>query len=233
MRFLRNPGRVVGMLYFLGSIPGFFALLYVPGKLFVHGNPVATAHNIAAHESLFRWGIFTNLMAQASFILVAFALYALLKQVNRPLAILMVVLITVPVPIAFVNELNSVAALLLARGADSLGAIDEAQRIVWMRFFLNLRGAGYDIAGIFWGLWLFPLGLLVYRSGFIPRVLGILLMVGCFAYLANSFTSLVMPEFADAVARWANPIQLVEMVFTAWLLIMGATPKREPALDGT
>jgi hypothetical protein len=225
MGFTRNPGRTAGLLYLLGSVPGFFALLYVPGKLFVHGDPIATAHNIAAHELLFRWGIFGSLICQAVFIFVALALYQLLKGVDRRYAALMVILITVPVPIGFVNELNSVAALMLARGSSLVPVVDESQRIAWMRFFLDLRGAGYDLAGIFWGLWLFPLGLLVYRSGFIPKLLGILLMAGCFAYLANSFTSLVLPSFADAVARWMDPVQLVEMVFMLWLLIRGAVPK--------
>jgi hypothetical protein len=210
----------------MGSIPGFFALLYVPSKLFVRGNPVATAHNIAAHELLFRGGIFASLIGQASFIIVALALYQLLKGVDRRYAASMVILITVPVPIAFVNELNSFAALLLARGSNLLSVVDESQRIAWMRFFLDLRGAGYDLAGIFWGLWLFPLGLLVYRSGFIPKLLGILLIAGCFAYLANSFASLVVPTLADVVARWMNPVQLVEMVFMLWLLIRGAVPPK-------
>ncbi len=97
-----------------------------------------------------------------------------------------------------------------------------------MRLFLNLRGAGFEIAEIFWGLWLFPLGLLVFRSRFIPRILGFLLMVGCFAYLANSFTSLVLPQYEATVSRWISPIQSVEMIFMLWLLIMGAKPT--PAL---
>jgi hypothetical protein len=221
---MRNPGRFAGFLYLIGSIPGFFALLYVPSKLFVHGNPAATAHNITAHETLFRWAIATDLTAQAFFIFVAFALYYLLKGVDKRLATLMLVLYLVSVPISFVNEINSVAALLMARGADFLAALDEQQRITWMRFFLDLRGTGFDIAGIFWGLWLFPLGLLVYRSKFIPRIIGALLMIGCFAYLGNSFASIVYPDSADAVARILNPIQLVEMIFMLWLLIRGATP---------
>lgn len=220
-----NPGRRAGWLYLIASIPCFFALLYVPGKLFVHGNPTLTAHKIAASETLFRWAIVADLTGQAIFISVALALFHLLKGVNRQHALLMLVLILVSIPIAFVNELNSVAALMMARGGDFLSGFDEPQRVAWMRLFLNLRGAGFDVAGIFWGLWLFPLGLLVYRSGFIPRILGVLLMAGCFAYLANSFTSLVLPQYADAVARWVSPIQLVEMVFMLWLLIMGATPK--------
>jgi hypothetical protein len=225
MSFVRNPGRFAGLLYLVGSIPGFFALLYVPSKLIVRGNAAATAHNIVASETLFRLGIFADLIGQAFFIIVALALYDLLKGINRRHAVLMVILIVVPVPIAFFNEVNSVAALTLARGADFLSSFDDQQRIGLMRLFLNLRGAGFDVAEIFWGLWLFPLGLLVYRSGFIPRLLGILLMVGCFAYLANSFASLVLPQYEAAVSRWMSPIELVEMVFMLWLLVVGATPK--------
>jgi hypothetical protein len=220
-----NPGRSAGLLYLLGSIPGFFALLYVPGKLMVHGDPTATAHNIAASQTLFRLSIFADLAGQTIFIFVALALYHLLKGVNGRHAMLMLVLLLVSIPIAFLNELNSVAAVTLARGADFLSVFDEPQRVALMRLFLSLRGAGFDVAGIFWGLWLFPLGLLVYRSGFIPRILGVLLMVGCFAYLANSFTSLVLPQYETAVSRWMNPIQLVEMLFMLWLLIVGAEPK--------
>ena len=223
-----NPGRFAGLLYLLGSIPGFFALLYVPGKLMVHGDPTATAHNITASETLYRLGIFADLAGQTIFIFVALALYHLLKGVNQRHALPMLILLLVSIPIAFLNELNSVAALSLARGADFLSVFDEPQRIALMRLFLNLRGAGFDVAGIFWGLWLYPLGLLVYRSGFIPRILGILLMVGCFAYLANSFTSLVLPQYEAAVSRWMSPIQLVEMLFMLWLLIMGAKPKPLP-----
>jgi hypothetical protein len=222
---MRNPGRIAGLLYGVGSLPGFFALLYVPRKVIVHGDPTATAHNIAAHAALFRWGIVADLAGQAFFILVALALYHLLRSVHRRAALLMLVLLLVSIPIAFLNELNSVGALLMVRGTDALSVFDEPQRVAWMRLFLDLRGAGFDAAGIFWGLWLFPLGWLVYRSGFIPRILGILLMVGCFAYLANSITSLALPQFTDAVSRWASPVQLVEMIFMLWLLIAGAVPK--------
>lgn len=229
MSLTGNPGRFAGLLYLVGSIPGFFALLYVPSKLMVHGNPTATAHNIAASETLYRLGIVADLAGQTIFIFVALALYQLLKSVNQRHALLMLVLLLVSIPIAFVNELNSVAALALARGADFLSQFDEPQRIALMRLFLSMRGAGFDVAGVFWGLWLYPLGLLVYRSGFIPRILGILLMVACFAYLANSFTALVLPQYEAAVARWMNPIQLAEMLFMLWLLIMGARPKALPA----
>jgi Domain of unknown function (DUF4386) len=184
MNFTKDSGRLAGLLYVLGSIPGFFALLYVPGKLFVHGDATATANNIAAHETLFRLGVVADLIGQAMFIFVGLALSDLLKDINPRHALMMLTLILVAIPIAFLNEVNSIAALILVRGADYLSVFDKAQRDALARFFLNLRGGGFDVAGIFWGLWLFPLGMLVYRSRFLPRFLGVLLMIGTFAYLA-------------------------------------------------
>jgi len=201
---------------------------YVPQKLIVHGNAAATANNIAASETLFRLGIAANLIGQAGFIFVALALYDLLKGVNQRRALLMVTLIVVSIPIAFLNELNAIAALVLVRGADFLSLFDKPQRDALAMLFLNLHGRGFDVAGIFWGLWLFPLGLLVYRSSFLPRILGIVLMVNCFAYPINSFTSLVLPQYEGIVSQWTSPLQFGELVFMLWLLIMGAKPKPLP-----
>jgi Domain of unknown function (DUF4386) len=156
---------------------------------------------------------------------VALALYDLLKAVNQGHALSMLILILVAIPIAFLNEVNSIAALILVRGADFLSAFDKPQRDALAMLFLNLRGGGFDVAGMFWGLWLFPLGMLVYWSGFLPRILGVLLMIGTFAYLANSFTALVLPTYEGVVSRWMNPLQAVEVVFMLWLLILGAKPR--------
>jgi len=226
---MNNQGRIAGLLYLLASIPGFFALMYVPSRLIVHGNATATANNIAAHETLFRLGIAADLAGQAMFMFVALALYHLLKGVNQRHALLMLTLILVAVPIAFLNEVNSIAALVMARGADFVSVLDKPQRDALVRFFLFLRGSGFDVAGIFWGLWLFPLGMLVYRSGFLPRFLGVLLMLGTLAYLTNSFTALVIPQYETVVSRWISPMQLVEVVFMLWLLVKGAKPK--PAVN--
>jgi hypothetical protein len=225
MNLMKNAGRSAGLLYAIASIFGVFGLLYVPSKLIVHGDAVATARNIAASETLFRLGIAANLIGQALFIFVALALYGLLKPVNRRHALAMLTLILVSIPIAFLNELNAIAALLLVRGSDFLSLVDQSQRDAMAMLFLRLHGHGFDIAGIFWGLWLFPLGLLVYRSGFLPRILGVGLMVNCFAYPINSFTALVLPQYEAAVSRWTSPLQFCELAFMLWLLIMGSRQK--------
>lgn len=228
MRSPRNPGRFVGLLYVLISIPGAFALLYVPSKLIVHGNATATANNIAASETLFRAGIAAQLISQILFMWVALALYDLLKGVNQRHAALMLTLLVVSVPIAMLNELNAIAALVLVRGTDFLSIFEKPQRDALAMLFLNLHSHGFAIAEIFWGLWLVPLGLLVYRSGFIPRILGLLLIANCFTYLANSFTSLLLPQYERVVDRWMKPLNFGELLFMFWLLIMGATPKPSP-----
>src|SRR5258708_12418850 len=103
--------------------------------------------------------------------------------------------------IAFLKELNAAAALALVRGVDSLSIVEKPQREALAMLFVNLHGHGFDVAAIFWGLWLFPLGLLVYRSGFLPRILGVLLIANCIAYVANSLTSLALPHYAHILAR--------------------------------
>jgi Domain of unknown function (DUF4386) len=226
MKSPKNSGRLVGLLYLLVSFPGFFALVYVPSKLIVHGNAAATASNIAASERLFRAGIACNLISEILFMWVALALYDLLKRVNRRHALLMLGLIVVSVPIVLLNELNAIAALILVHGADFLSLVDKPQRDALAMLFLNLHNQGFVVAEIFWGLWLFPLGLLVYRSGFIPRILGILLMLNCFTYVVNSFTSFLLPKYGDIVSRCMKPLGFGELIFMLWLLIMGVTPRQ-------
>jgi hypothetical protein len=183
MNTTRNPGRVAGLLYVLASIVGFFSLGYVSGKLIVDGNAAATANNIASSETLFRLGIAGELIGQAAFIFVALALYDLLKGVDRRHASLMVTLIVVSIPIAFLNELNSFAALVLVRGGDFLAIFDKPQRDALAMLFVHLHGRGFVVAEMFWGLWLFPLALLVYKSRFLPRFLGVWLAIAGFAWV--------------------------------------------------
>src|SRR3984893_13255078 len=216
MSSAKNPGRFAGLLYLLTSIVGFFAMAYVPSKLIVHGNAAATASNIAASETLFRLGIAGELIGMAGFIFVALALYDLLKGVNRRHASLMVILIVVSVPIAFLNELNSIAALVLVRGADFLSIIDKPQRDALAMLFLNLHHYGFVVAEIFWGLWLFPLGLLVYRSRFLPRFLGVWLALAGFAWLMLSLTSVLSPRYQDKVYSYCQPAFFGEIALMLW-----------------
>jgi hypothetical protein len=165
-----------------------------------------------------RLGIVSALLVQIVNILVVLALYQLLKPVNKNMAALMVIFLLLGVPIAMLNELNQFAVLLLSSGADSLRVFTPGQVHALVTLFLNLHNDGITIAGIFWGLWLFPMGYLVFKSGFLPRILGILLMIGCVGYLIQSFAALLLPNFDVNIALltfWG------EVLFPLWLVIKG------------
>jgi len=208
-------------------VVGFVRLAYIPKALFVQGNAAATATNIAAHESLFRLGFVSELLGGVLWLFVPLALYRLLKEVDQGLAVVMVILGSLmPVPIFFVNMVTDAAALLFARGADFLSIFDKPQREAFARLFLNLHHQ-LDLANmIFWGLWLLPFGLLVYRSRFLPRLLGIWLLVACFAWLALSFTGLLVPAYEGTVYTITQPVVFGEVATMLWLVIMGAREQR-------
>lgn len=226
MTSLSRNARVAGLLY-LSLMTAPLRLIYIPGKLFVTGNAAATAANIAAHQTLFRLGILSDLFTATMAIFLTLALYRLFKPVDQDLARLVVILGALMVtPIYFLNALNDMAALMLVRGPDFLSAFDKPQREALAMLFLRLHHGGVVVNQVFWGLWLFPFGLLVYRSRFLPRILGVWLMLNCFAYLALSLTGILWPQYEDAVFNSAFPAMLGELAIMLWLLIMGA--KQQP-----
>jgi hypothetical protein len=223
MNSTKKTARVAGLLYLVNGVTGFFSIIYIPSKLIVSGNAAATANTILASERLFRLGIVSELTCAAEFVFLLWVLYRLLGPVNKTHASLMVILGLLQIPIMFVNVLNEIAALALLRGADFLSVFDKPRLDAMAMLFLNLHSEGFGVAGVFWGLWLFPFGILVFRSGFLPRILGVLLIAACFGYLADSLTSLLLPSYEDAVGRIANiPLTLGEPAILLWLLIRGA-----------
>jgi Domain of unknown function (DUF4386) len=217
-----KAARVAGAVYLSLVLTGPFSLIYIPTKLIVRGNATATANNILTHETLFRLGIVADLFTSVIFICLGMALYRLLSSVNKTWARLMIGFVLVSGAVAFLNALNNVAALILFRGADFLNAFEKPQRDALGMLFLRLHSNGNFINEIFWGLWLFPFGLLVFRSGFLPRFLGIWLMLNCFAYLVLSLTALLFPPYYDAAFRIAQPVLFGELAIMLWLLIKGA-----------
>lgn len=221
-----KTARVAGALYLLMSVPAPFSLIYLPGKLIVPGNAAATANNILASQMFFRLGIVAELITAVIFLLLVMALYRLLSGVNKNHARLMVGLVLVSVAITFVNVLNNIAALTLFRGADFLAAFDKPQRDALAMLFLGLHGQGIVVNQIFWGLWLLPFGVLVMRSGFLPRILGVWLIINGFAYVALSLTDLLASQYGQMAFRIALPALFGEIAIMLWLLIKGA--KVEP-----
>jgi hypothetical protein len=225
-RSIRGQAQRAGILYLLLALTAPLGLLYVPGKLVVVGNASVTADNLRAGEWLLRLGIASELIHQVIAVFLVLALYRLFRPVDEFLAKQVVVLgALVSVPIVFVNVLNDIAALVLVSGPDFLAAFDRAQRDALAYLFLRLHSQGITVASVFWGLWLFPFGLLVIRCRFIPRLFGYLLMVAGVGYLAASFTTLVLPAYAPLVSRIALPMEMAEIPIVFYLLIRGARPQ--------
>src|SRR6267378_6541807 len=201
----RNPGRVVGYWYLLLVLLGPLSLIYIPNKLFVQGNAAATASNIASHEWLFRVGMLSDLVGAVVLIFLVLAFYRLFKGVDQQLAVLLVIVGGVmPALINFVNVVSDAGALMVARsgsagGADFLSVFDKPQRDALVLLFLRLHHAQIVAAEILWGLWLFPMGALVYKSRFFP-------------------------DYQDKVFAFSQPALFGELAIMLWLVIKGANP---------
>jgi hypothetical protein len=232
MTSISKNARVAGFFYLLLSIAAPLRLVYIPSTLFVSGNATATASNIAAHETLFRFGIVSDLISGTILIFLTLALYRLFKEVDQKQAVLMVILGGVlPSATDFFMVVNDAAALILVRGDDFLSVFEKPQRDALATLFLRMHHQEMLGAMIFWGLWLFPLGILVYRSRFLPRFLGVWLVINGFAYLATSMTGLLLPHYEAAVSNITFPALFGELAFMLWLLIKGAKeqPPNAPA----
>lgn len=218
---LKRQARVAGLLYFVSSIFGLLGMAYIPNRLVVIGNATATANAIRGSESLFRVGIASELVGETIFVFMVLALYRLFERVDRRQASMMAILILLSVPLSFVNVLSEFAALTLYGGADFLSAFDTHQLDALALLFLKLHGNGFVVASVFWGLWLFPFGVLVIRSAFIPRLLGVLLVVAGFGWLIDSFTSILLPRPGELVSMIVSILETAELPIILWLLIWG------------
>jgi hypothetical protein len=229
MHPLKKAGRIAGALYLSMVITGPFSLIYIPSKLIVHGNATATAANILEHATMFRFGIVAGLFGQVLFICLAVALYRLLGDVNKTWSRMMFGFVLVAAAVGFVIELNNLGALIFFRGGEFLTVFDKAQLDALGMVFIRLHGQGNMIAEIFWGLWLFPFGLLVFRSGFLPRWIGVWLMINCFGYLVLFITALFFPAYNDKVFLYLQPVLFGELAIMLYLLIKGANVQALPA----
>ena len=233
MNSIKATAHRAGVLYVLLMIAGLVDMFGFSGFL-VPGDPTATAGNITAAELTYRIGIATDFVTLVVFILLVVSLYKLLKGVDEWHATLMVVLVSVGVAIGLANLVNKIAPLLLLSGAGYLSVFSKPQLNALALGFLNLNGDGDTVEAAFWGLWLFPFGVLVIKSGFLPRVLGILLLVAGFGYLTSSVTSIVLPAYSHAVDRVTMPLLFGEFPIIFWLVIKGAKvsqPQARPPQD--
>jgi hypothetical protein len=228
MNPLKKTARIAGAIYLSMVVTGPFSLIYVPSKLIVHGDATATANNFLAHQTMFSFAILTELLGSVIFICLGIALYRLLSSVNKTAAGLMVAFILVSATVGFFNTLNNIAAMSLFRGSDFLSVVDTVQRQALGMLFVRLHGQGNIINEVFWGLWLFPFGLLVFQSGFLPRFIGVWLMINCFGYLVLSMAALFFPAYNDTVFLFLQPVLFGELAIMLYLLIKGVKAPVEP-----
>ena len=222
MNSLKKIARGAGILYILMDVFMIFSGMVVDPKIYVPGDAVATASNILASEWLFRLGFVSNLVGQILFLCVVLALYNLFKSVDKGQARLMVILVVAGVSVAFLNTLFQYAPILLLSGAEHLSAFNPAQLQTLSMLFLDMYNNGIMLAEIFWGLWLIPLGILVYKSRFVPKVLGVLLIVGCFGHLLSFLSTFLFPDYSAILIPISEMVMIGELPIFLWLLIKGA-----------
>jgi hypothetical protein len=225
MNAIKEQARYAGLLYLLLAIVGFIVLIVIPSQFIVSGDATATADRIAAHGLLWRIGIALELIVSVMFIFLAVALYQLFKTVNESYALLMMILALVSVPIAFLSSSFEIIAQSIYGGPSFLSSLDKAQLDSLGYIFLRMHAEGVGVESIFWGLWLFPFGLLVMRSGFIPRLLGVLLLIAGFGYVIGFFGPLLLPQYSSLMDQVTMILILGELPIIVWLFIWGARAK--------
>lgn len=226
MKNLASKARFAGALYLVITLAGLFNLMYVPSRLFVHGNAAATVQNLLQHEDLFRINLWVGVGSSVCFLLLALALQRLFEDVDAGMSWLMVILVLVQVPMNVLDSLIQAGALEMARGEVLGSAFGAAQREALTMFFLRMDTWATHALELFWGLWLFPLAGLILKSARLPKALGIWLLLNGAAYLALWSIGMLSPGHYHAANQLAFPLLLGEMAFMLWLLVVGA---REPA----
>jgi hypothetical protein len=222
MNSLKKTARGAGILYFIMDVFMIFGGMYVDSKIYVPGDAVATASNILAFEWLFRLGFVSWIVGYIVYLFLVLALYNLFKSVDKGQARLMVILVVASVPLSILNMLNQYAPIVLLSGAEHLSAFNPAQLQTLSMVFLDMYNNGIMVAEIFWGLWLIPFGILVYKSRFVPKVLGVLLIVGCFGHLLSSLSTFLFPYYSAILIPISEMVMVGELPIFLWLLITGA-----------
>ncbi|HEY4146083.1 DUF4386 domain-containing protein [Pinirhizobacter sp.] len=221
MDSINKTARTAGLAYLVNIVTGIFSLLYVPSHVMVRGDAAATFNHIVASESLFRLGIVAGVVAHVAFLVLPLVLYKLLCPVNRPMAVLMVALAVVAVPIDIIAIVNQLDVLTLIKEASHQHAFTADQTYARAQSSLASYSNGLIIAQIFWGLWLLPFGYLVFKSGFLPKFLGIFLMLGCIGYLIIFIADILFPQY-DVPGFVMLPASIGEIGIALWMAIVGA-----------
>ncbi|MCB0751139.1 MAG: DUF4386 domain-containing protein [Ignavibacteriae bacterium] len=224
---LMSTARLAGLLYLLLVITGVYGIMYIPSQIIIPGDSVSTAKNIISNELLFRTGIFNDILSNIIFLFLVLVLYRMFRHVNENQAKLMFALVIVQIPFAFIMEAFNIASLMIIKG-EVLKTFELSQRQDLAMLFLKINDYGTLPLEMFWGLWLLPFGLLVYKSKFIPRVFGILLVIAGLAYMIDSTIALLFPSYSVFVNKPTLLLAAIgEISITLWLLIKGVKTQEQ------
>ena len=218
-----RTARLAGVFYLIVVLTGIFNLGILPSKFLIKNDPLGTFDNIVANLPLFKYWILAGIVCYIAFLLLPLVLYKLLAPINKNYAVAMVALAVVSIPITFAAIPHQFTVLTLLERSHLLTGMELTQLKEEIMYQLYAYNSGIKMASIFWGLWLFPFGLLVYKSGFLPKILGILLMFGCFGYLVNFFGYLFFDQYAGSILSKyiTKPGSIGEIGICLWLLIVG------------
>lgn len=222
---LKKFARFAGLLYLLLIITGVYGIIFVSSQIVIKGDAATVANNILSNEFLFRSGIINNFISNTIFLFLVLALYRLFKHVNEHWAKLMVALVIVQIPAVYIMEAFNITSLMILKG-EILQTIELSQKQDLAMLFLKINDYGMKALEFFWGIWLIPLAQLVLKSGFIPRIIGILLMINGIAYMINSFLFMLLPNYHAFVNQYILLFVIPgEFSLTFWLLIKGVKNK--------
>jgi hypothetical protein len=222
---IKRTARQAGLLYLAAAIFAMVGYLYLRPRFVIPEDPAATARNILANEQLYRAGILIDVIGQVLFILVVVALYRLFEDVDRYQARLMLALIGTSIAAQFAGFALSAAPLMLLNGQEYLSGFTRAQLDGLAYASLTLSGRLGELVMSLWGLWLFPFAYLTIRSGFLPKFLGVLLILSGVAYVVACATAILFPERLEALNTIAFPLYFGEFLVILWLAFIGARPR--------
>ncbi len=196
---------------------GFFAVAYIPSFLLIPGDIATTVTNIADSASLFRLAMVSTILMNIVTIIIVVLLYRLLKSSGLIMALLMLTTMLFGAVISTLNELNNFAALVLS-SAEATAVFTTPQIHYLVGLFLDMHKHGAHIAAIFWGIWLFPLGYLIIKGNYMPKIIGILLVVAGIGYVVDSLMLFLAPQFTITLSDYTF---VGELALAFWLLIKG------------
>jgi hypothetical protein len=221
---LRRTARLAGLIDLMWIATGLFAMFYIPSRINTRGDIAVAVKNILSHEFLFRIGILNGLVSTILWVLLVLLFYRLFKSVNEQQAKLMVALVIIQIPTGFIMEAFNITSVMIVKG-EILNTFDLRQRQDLAMLFLRINDYLVWVLEFFWGLWLFPLGILVYKSLYLPRFLGVWLIINGIAYVVLCIVTLLLPQYKNIIFTYAFPAMLGELALMLWLIIIGAKNK--------